>query len=237
MVKLSFKYNLFFMHIDRKDIKVLQIICLVCLSLFFYQQVLALTATSTPALPTVSETESAVRAYFADVPAMIAIAKCESGFRQYTNSGTPLRGSNLYIGVFQIDEKIHAKKALDLGFDIYTLDGNLAYAKYLYSQAGTKPWSGCVKNPVAVSLTLNLKLGMNNKQVLALQQVLNNAGYVIAKSGPGSVGNETNYFGSLTREALRRFQCDKGIVCTGSESSTGYGLVGPKTRLALLKAI
>lgn len=209
----------------------------------------AIADTSTPVLPTLAETEAAVRAYFIDTPAMIAIAKCESSFRQYNNNGTPLRGSNLYIGVFQISEKIHATTAKNLGLDIYTLDGNLAYAKYLYGQAGTRPWAGCVTTTAPASteipptvaqqsapiLTRNLKIGMTDPQVLTIQQLLNAAGFMIASSGPGSAGKETTTFGSLTRAAVRRFQCDKKIVCTGSETTTGYGFVGPRTRALLVK--
>lgn len=208
------------------------------LLLIFYPLLTALAATTTP---TLAETEAAVRAYFVDTPAMIAIAQCESGFRQFNNNGTPLVGNNLYVGVFQIDEKIHTARAQDLGLDLNTVDGNLGYAKHLYEQAGTKPWAGCVKNPNSIAatklsptLTRNLKMGITNPQVVALQQLLNNAGFIIAKSGPGSPGNETTTFGSLTRAAVRRFQCEKNIVCQGSETTTGYGLVGPRTRALLL---
>ncbi len=44
----------------------------------------------------------------------------------------------------------------------------------------------------------------------------------------------TGYFGRLTRENVRRFQCDTMNVCSGSESTTGWGRVGPTTRLAIL---
>jgi len=216
-------------------------------SIAFYPHIALLATTSTPALPTLVETEAAVRSYFVDVPAMISIAKCESGFRQYNTNGTPLRGSGLYIGVFQIDEKIHAGAALGMGMDIYTLDGNLAYAKYLYSKAGTRPWAGCVTNsdsatitptaPSSYVLTRNLKIGNTDSQVRIMQQLLNNAGFTVAKSGPGSPGNETNFFGSLTRAAVQRFQCAKSIVCEGNEATTGYGNVGPRTRAMLLQAV
>ncbi|QQG46552.1 MAG: peptidoglycan-binding protein [Candidatus Niyogibacteria bacterium] len=43
----------------------------------------------------------------------------------------------------------------------------------------------------------------------------------------------TGYFGVLTRQAVRRFQKKYGIVSSGDESTTGYGLVGPKTRKKL----
>lgn len=208
------------------------------LLLIFYPLLTALAATTTP---TLAETEAAVRAYFVDTPAMIAIAQCESGFRQFNNDGTPLRANKPYVGVFQIDEKIHAAPARDLGLDLDTLDGNLGYAKHLYEQAGTRPWAGCVKNANATvasrpspTLTRNLKMGTTNPQVAVLQQLLNNAGFTIAKSGPGSPGKETATFGSMTRAAVRRFQCEKNIVCQGTETTTGYGFVGPRTRALLL---
>lgn len=56
----------------------------------------------------------------------------------------------------------------------------------------------------------------------------------MAVDGPGSPNNETEKFGVLTREAVQKFQCAKGIACDGDESSTGYGYVGPRTRAALL---
>ncbi len=43
----------------------------------------------------------------------------------------------------------------------------------------------------------------------------------------------TGYFGVLTRQAVQRFQSKYNIVSTGDESTTGYGLVGPKTRVKL----
>lgn len=72
-------------------------------------------------------------------------------------------------------------------------------------------------------LVRDLKLGINGADVKALQQYLNTHGYVIAKSGSGSLGYETNYFGVLTQRALIKFQKDKGI-----KPAVGY--FGPITR-------
>lgn len=84
--------------------------------------------------------ESQVRAAFADVPVMIAIAQCESGFRQFGPSGTVLRGGNgTVLGIFQLSES-HTAKALSLGYDIQTIEGNIAYARSLYERQGTTPW-------------------------------------------------------------------------------------------------
>jgi len=40
----------------------------------------------------------------------------------------------------QINELYHADEAKALGYDIYTIQGNVAFARYLYDKQGTKPW-------------------------------------------------------------------------------------------------
>lgn len=40
----------------------------------------------------------------------------------------------------QINETYHLDQALSLGIDIYSLEGNMAYAKYLYDKKGSGPW-------------------------------------------------------------------------------------------------
>lgn len=53
----------------------------------------------------------------------------------------------------------------------------------------------------------NLSLGDSGNDVLQLQKILNQDTETrIAISGIGSVGNETNYFGNLTKNALIKFQ-------------------------------
>lgn len=83
-----------------------------------------------------------VEKYFKDIPVMVEIAQCESRFRHYTDKGNILRGEKNWqdIGVMQINERFHLKDSKELGFDIYSLGGNLAYARYLYEEEGTKPW-------------------------------------------------------------------------------------------------
>ncbi len=54
--------------------------------------------------------------------------------------------------------------------------------------------------------TKNLKYRDRNTDVLELQKFLNNNGYPISKSGIGSKGNETTYFGLATRSALIKYQ-------------------------------
>ncbi|MFN7088787.1 MAG: peptidoglycan-binding domain-containing protein, partial [Candidatus Paceibacteria bacterium] len=43
-------------------------------------------------------------------------------------------------------------------------------------------------------------------------------------------GLVTGYFGTLTEQAVKNFQCRYNIVCGGSPLETGWGQVGPQTR-------
>lgn len=83
-----------------------------------------------------------VRTYFADTPILADIAWCESRMRHLDKDGTILRGmvDSDDIGVMQINTRYHQKTADELGIDLYSLSGNLAYAEYLYEKQGVKPW-------------------------------------------------------------------------------------------------
>ena len=91
--------------------------------------------------------EGYVRQYFAETPILAEIAKCESKFRQVDKDGNVLRGevNKLDVGLMQVNEYYHEKKALDLGYDLTTVNGNLAYAKYLYDKEGVTPWNSSSK--------------------------------------------------------------------------------------------
>ncbi|TSC84574.1 MAG: hypothetical protein G01um101417_105 [Parcubacteria group bacterium Gr01-1014_17] len=80
-----------------------------------------------------------------------------------------------------------------------------------------------------------LRSGATNNDVKVLQQLLNKIGITIAVSGDGSPGYETNRFGKLTEKAVQKFQVKYGIVSSGTPDTTGYGLVGAKTRAKLLE--
>jgi hypothetical protein len=94
-------------------------------------------------MPQAQTVEQYVKAYFADVPVMYAIAGCESHYHQYNANGSISRGivNNLDVGVMQINEHYHAATAAKLGLDLYTMQGNAAYARYLYDNEGVAPWS------------------------------------------------------------------------------------------------
>lgn len=101
------------------------------------------TNTQTTITEEVQDTEALVRAYFRDVPIMAQVARCESTFRHTLKDGSVLRGrvNQNDIGVMQINTYYHGEKAEELGLDLYTIEGNLMYARYLYERKGTQPWS------------------------------------------------------------------------------------------------
>ena len=102
-----------------------------------------------------SGVEKAVREYFADIPLMVEISKCESHYRQLNADGSVFRGkiNTNDVGALQINETYHLKRATQLGYDIHSLEGNMAYARLLYKEQGPQPWSSSYpcwgKSPLA----------------------------------------------------------------------------------------
>ena len=63
--------------------------------------------------------------------------------------------------------------------------------------------------------TKSLRPNTKNPDVLKLQQYLNQHGFTVAPSGPGSPGQETNKFGKATRNALWLFQKAHALPASG----------------------
>jgi hypothetical protein len=101
--------------------------------------------------------ENYVRKEYADTPILIEIARCESTFSQFDKEGKVIRGrvNKLDVGVMQINEKYHAETAKKLGFDLYSTEGNVDYAKYLYETQGAAPWKASSKCWAPRDLTIN----------------------------------------------------------------------------------
>src|SRR3989338_1000374 len=86
------------------------------------------------------------------------------------------------------------------------------------------PSASAVANANAnASFKRDLETGSTGDDVRALQAYLNSHGFPVAESGAGSLGNETDRFGGLTRAALAKWQASVGIT-----PAAGY--FGPKTR-------
>jgi len=85
----------------------------------------------------------------------------------------------------------------------------------------------------------DLKIGDNSEDVKLLQKFLNkNPATKISSSGAGSSGNETYFFGQLTKNAVIKFQemyAPDVLQSFGLKSGTGF--VGTATRLKLNSVI
>ncbi|PIP73409.1 MAG: hypothetical protein COW88_02210 [Candidatus Lloydbacteria bacterium CG22_combo_CG10-13_8_21_14_all_47_15] len=92
---------------------------------------------------------------------------------------------------------------------------------------------------VSFVFTRDLSIGDTGEDVRALQKILNQklsqrTKTRVAVSGPGSPGNETDFFGTLTQSAVIRFQnlyAQEILAPVGI--STGTGFVGASTRAKL----
>ena len=120
----------------------------------------------TTSIPTREELEQKAKEYFKDYPLLVDIARCESTFSHLDEDGEIVRGkvNKNDLGLMQINEYYHAEKAEELGFDLKTLEGNMAYAKYLYEKEGSKPWnssSKCWKKSANYSLESGNHISLN----------------------------------------------------------------------------
>lgn len=69
----------------------------------------------------------------------------------------------------------------------------------------------------------DLTIGSTGTDVRELQKLLNRHGFIVASSGNGAPGKESDYFGALTQNALKAFQKVHSITPVA-------GYFGPKTR-------
>ena len=118
--------------------------------------------------------EMAVREYFADIPLMVEIARCESKFRQFGTDGNALQGKMVKedTGVLQVNKTYHLKRANKLGYDLDTLAGNMAYSRLLHSEQGYWPWIS--SNPCwgKSPLAANFNAQMQARQAAKVQAQL-----------------------------------------------------------------
>lgn len=76
--------------------------------------------------------------------------------------------------------------------------------------------------------TRTLHKGDYGDEVVELQKRLKEEGFFHYHTATG-------YFGTITEQAVKDYQCAKGIICSGNRFITGWGQVGPKTREELNK--
>ena len=86
--------------------------------------------------------QAAVASAFADVPSMVAVARCESHFRQFGSNGKPLISPTNDVGVMQLNIPTWGPLAKLLRLDIYnSASDNIAMARIVYRQQGVRAWT------------------------------------------------------------------------------------------------
>ncbi len=134
------------------------------------------------------------------IPASTVIQDCEATFD---------RGDSLCVIMLHPQDFVRGDGSIDT--DRYS-----EYTKILdYLEANRIPvltFNEVVKRNMGISpFTKDMSLGMIDPSVALLQRLLNEYGLTVASKGFGSAGNETDYFGELTRDALVQFQILEGI--------------------------
>lgn len=100
-----------------------------------------------------------------------------------------------------------------------------------YAPSSASTTSSSSGSSSGYTFTRDLYPGSSGADVKALQQYLNNKGFVLASSGAGSPGNETIYYGNLTAAAVRRFQeAHFTEILNPLGYASGTGIFGPSTR-------
>jgi hypothetical protein len=132
----------------------------------------------------------------------------------------------LQLEIFNIQ-----KSLLELSILIKTEPQNPAIPSRLSSLAQSINYLAAklqtAKPIVSAIFARNLYLGLQGNDIRKLQEFLAKDKTIYPEA------RITGYFGLLTQAAIQRFQCKYNIVCSGTPASTGYGVVGPRTRAKL----
>ena len=140
------------------------------------------------------------------------LALGEEGYPKFINL-QKLRQANNYPSVMYHIIKMHfGDEVIDIDFKVIRPELGRSLEEY------------AVLNFGRATLTLNLKFGQNNKDVIQLQNILNSLGYKDDKEAPLK---EDGKFGKLTKQAVKNFQRNN-LDSSGAELKVD-GEVGPKT--------
>ena len=148
------------------------------------------------------------------------------------NVATVLVGSAMVLALsFAVATPAKADMLSDLQAQVQAL---LAQIAALSGGSTTTSGSGCF------AFTMTHQMGDTGGEVMQIQKFLNSHGAQVAASGAGSMGNESSYFGALTRAAVAKWQAANGVspaagywgpitrakvasICAGAGTGTGTG--------------
>src|SRR3990167_8435310 len=139
------------------------------------------------------------------------------------NVAAVLVGLGLVLAMtFAFATPVKAQTLADLQAQI-----NALLAQISALQGGTQTTSGA-----CITFTRNHSMGNTGGEVMDIQKFLNSSSdTMIATTGAGSPGNETSYFGGLTKAAVVKFQNKyASSILTPVGLSAGTGYWGPSSR-------
>lgn len=141
-------------------------------------------------------------------------------------------GLAMVLGLAGLAPSAHAQTVAELTAQINSLLATIASLQAQLSSMTGGSGSGSTASVCPYTWAQNLTNGSTGPDVLALQRFLNsNPATQVAASGIGSAGNESDYFGSLTKAAVAAFQnLYKAQVLTPVGLTSGTGYFGPSTR-------
>ena len=150
-------------------------------------------------------------------PTATAAAKSASQTNTATQTQNNNAGSGGNGGSYSSGQSVSGSSYSSGSIITYRQVQNASSGSSVNKQSNTQ--TTIVKQTSFVSqISRNLKLNDVGNDVRSLQVILNNLGYTVAESGPGSVGQETTTFNDATKKALERYQADRvnvGLKITG----------------------
>ncbi|MEK7133973.1 MAG: peptidoglycan-binding domain-containing protein [Patescibacteria group bacterium] len=134
------------------------------------------------------------------------------------------------VGIFLLPVFVSALTAEELAAQIQALLTQIAALQQQANSAATAGNTGLPVNLPAPNhcpdLWRSLSRGTNGPDVQSLQRYLAWQGFLSSDSSTG-------FFGPLTEGAVRDWQASRSIVSSGDAASTGWGVVGARTRAAI----
>ncbi|KXB08040.1 hypothetical protein AKJ56_01975, partial [candidate division MSBL1 archaeon SCGC-AAA382N08] len=166
--------------------------------------------------------------------AMVGMALADSASDYTSQADCSDAGYYWYTGNETCYETENAKLSAQVSNLLERIDSLTATIAELTGDEEPEPATGGDVPAVCEGVTFDraLDVGMSGDDVLCLQTMLNqDLSEPIADSGPGSPGNETSYFGSITKGGVVTFQENYSEdVLAPWDLTQGTGYVGKTTR-------
>jgi peptidoglycan hydrolase-like protein with peptidoglycan-binding domain len=182
-----------------------------------YQSLAATTPVATPVVPAIPKRTSLV---FGETNAEVTALQKFLILSPAGSAGLRLKntGATGYFGPLTREALIEYQRAKGLAANGVVDEATYTLLFALQSEGDSSdiPTNG-------PGFTRDLELGTSGEDVRALQKLLNEKGFMIATSGVGAPGSESDYFGARTQAALVKYQVANSIA-----PAAGY--FGPKTR-------